>query len=215
MLKKIIELTDEDIGCHLTIQGILTIVQEHKKFYIMKISDSTEQKQLQLIFDLEKIALYYRDVPAKIEKIKDFTRGLHIKVTGKMVKPQEGKESMEMQVSSATYYGKLDASTYPFPKLKRGEKTDIVPLRQQPSLRFRSSIFQHIMRIRHTCAMATHEYFDKKGMLWLHTPILTAADCEGAGETLLVKDSKKFFSTAQDVGLTVSGQLHGEGGALG
>ena len=207
-------IEDLEIGQKAKVRGMLVTVQEHKKFYIMKITDSTKQDLLQLIFDLATVKLFYRDQPVETTKITDFSRGLHVEVTGMIVKPSAGREAMEMQVESATYYGTLDAATYPFPKLKKGEKQDIVPLRQQPWLRFRSSIFQRIMRIRHTSAKAVHDFFDELGLLWLHTPILTVADCEGAGETMTIRDSDKFFGKAQDVALTVSGQLHGEAGAV-
>jgi asparaginyl-tRNA synthetase len=131
---------------------------------------------------------------------------------------------VEINATSIELYGKCDAETYPLQK--KGHSMEF--LREHAHLRFRTNTFGAVFRIRHAMAFAIHKYFNDKGFYYLHTPIITASDAEGAGEMFQVTTlepgnpprnehgeidyTQDFFGRATN--LTVSGQLEGELGAL-
>ncbi len=133
-------------------------------------------------------------------------------------------QTVEINASSIELYGKSDAETYPLQK--KGHSMEF--LRENAHLRFRTNTFGAVFRIRHAMAFAIHKYFNDKGFFYLHTPIITGSDCEGAGEmfhvtTMDLKNTPRnpdgsidykndFFG--KETNLTVSGQLEGELGAL-
>ena len=145
-------------------------------------------------------------------------------VTGKLIESQGQGQNIEISAAAIELYGKSDAETYPLQK--KGHSMEF--LRENAHLRFRTNTFGAVFRIRHAMAFAIHKYFNDKGFFYLHTPIITGSDCEGAGEmfhvtTMDLKNmprnedgsidySNDFF--AKETNLTVSGQLEGELGAL-
>jgi len=156
--------------------------------------------------------------------MKDITTGACLSVTGKLVESQGQGQNVEIIASSIEIYGKSDAETYPLQK--KGHSMEF--LREIAHLRPRTNTFGAVLRIRHAMAFAIHKYFNDKGFFYLHTPIITGSDAEGAGEMFhvttmdlnkvpLLKDGSADFSSdffGKPANLTVSGQLEGELGAL-
>lgn len=104
--------------------------------------------------------------------------------------------------------GKCDVEEYPMQKKEHSMEF----FREHGHLRMRTKLFQSVFRVRHGLSMAIHKFFDEKGFIYFHTPIISASDCEGAGQTFKLEDEEFFGKSAH---LTVSGQLEGELGALG
>ena len=142
------------------------------------------------------------------------TKGVSIKCFGKIVESPAKGQDIEMKCIKLNIYGDVDGSVYPIPK----NKLKLEHLRQFPHLRIRTKTIASISRIRNECSNATHNFFQNHGFKYVHTPILTGNDCEGAGETFSIsntlgKEKELFFG--QETNLTVSGQLHGETYACG
>jgi asparaginyl-tRNA synthetase len=156
--------------------------------------------------------------------LKEISTGACIAVNGQLVASQGQGQSVEITASAIELYGKSDAETYPLQK--KGHSMEF--LRENAHLRFRTNTFGAVFRIRHAMAFAIHKYFNDKGFFYLHTPIITGSDAEGAGEMFQVTTmdfknmprnnngsidySNDFFG--KQTNLTVSGQLEGELGAL-
>ena len=157
--------------------------------------------------------------------LKRITPGTAIKATGTLI-PSMGKgQKVEVKARTVEVLGDCDPEKYP---LQLKNRPSLEYLREIAHLRFRTNTFGAIFRVRHSLAFAIHKFFDEKGFVYLHTPIVTASDAEGAGEMFRVstlpfdnpprKDdgsidfSEDFFGRATN--LTVSGQLEGELGAM-
>lgn len=152
------------------------------------------------------------------------TTGAALKITGKLVDSMGRGQSIEVQVKELTILGDCDVEKYPL----QPKKHSLEFLREIAHLRFRTNTFGAIFRIRHACSFAIHEFFHNRGFVYLHSPIITGSDAEGAGEMFQVstlnlnnppKDEKgqidfkkDFFGKATN--LTVSGQLEAELAAL-
>ena len=158
------------------------------------------------------------------EMLKGVTTGSAISVRGNLVESQGRGQSVEIVAGEIILYGTADPEKYPLQK--KGHSMEF--LREIAHLRFRTNTFGAVMRIRHAMAYAVHHYFNSKGYYYLHTPVITGSDAEGAGEMFSVttldlanmpkgKDGKVDFSSdffGKHTKLTVSGQLEGELGAL-
>ena len=158
------------------------------------------------------------------EMLKDITTGAAISVNGELVESAGSGQNIELNALEIELLGKADPEKYPI----QPKKHSLEFLRENAHLRFRTNTFSAVFRIRHAMAFAIHKYFNEKGFNYLHTPIITASDAEGAGQmfhvsTLSPKNppltedgeidySKDFFG--RPTNLTVSGQLEGELGAL-
>lgn len=158
------------------------------------------------------------------DQLKKITTGAAISAEGKIVASQGAGQSVELQASKLEVLGEADPSKYPL----QPKRHSLEFLREIAHLRFRTNTFGAIFRLRHSVAFAIHQFFNDKGFLYLHTPIITGSDAEGAGEMFQVTtldlqniplnednevDFKKdFFHKATN--LTVSGQLEAELGAL-
>lgn len=154
------------------------------------------------------------------QELKRVTVGSCISVRGNLVNSQGSGQAQEIQCKKIEILGDCDAGTYPL----QPKKHSLEFLRQIAHLRFRTNTFGAIFRIRHQLAFAIHEYFHQKGFLYMHSPIITASDAEGAGEMFRVTNfdlnqppksdqgevefSKDFFGRSTH--LTVSGQLEAE-----
>ncbi len=158
------------------------------------------------------------------ETLKRITTGASLKVTGQLV-PSLGKgQKVELKANSIEILGDSDAEKYPL----QPKKHSLEFLREIAHLRFRTSTFGAVFRVRHSLAFAIHKFFNDKGFIYLHTPIITASDAEGAGETFRVTTlpfdnaphnengtinfKEDFFGKSTN--LTVSGQLEGELAAM-
>jgi len=158
------------------------------------------------------------------ETLKLVTTGSCIAVTGKLITSQGQGQSVEVEVVSIEVYGTADPEKYPL----QPKKHSLEFLREIAHLRPRTNTFSAILRIRHALAYAIHTYFNNNGFFYLHTPIITGSDAEGAGEMFRVTtldpinpplteegkvDYKEDFF-GKETNLTVSGQLEGELGAM-
>ena len=147
-------------------------------------------------------------LPNYASEVLKLTKDCSVKVEGNLVASVGAGQSLEIQVSSVTVFGWIDdPETYPVsPKRHTMEH-----LREFAHLRPRTNIIGAVARVRHAAARAIHQYFDEQGFIWVNTPLITASDCEGAGELFRVStlDSKELFF-GKEAYLTVSGQLNGE-----
>ena len=155
--------------------------------------------------------------------IKNITTGACLEVFGTLKKSEGKEQSLELLASELKILGEANAEEYPL----QPKKHSLEFLREKAHLRFRTNTFSAVFRLRHALTFAIHEYFNKNGYLNIHTPIITGADAEGAGEMFKVSNfdfnaipknegkidySQDFFG--KQTNLTVSGQLEAELGAL-
>ena len=179
------------------------------------LSDGSTIRTLQAVVDFEKIdeAL-----------LKRITTGAALAISGDLVSSQGKGQEVELLVESLEILGDSNPEEYPL----QPKKHSLEFLRENAHLRMRTNTFGAVMRLRHSLSFAVHEYFNKNNFFWMHTPIITGSDAEGAGEmfNVSVLDKKNpplkedgsidysqdFF--AKETNLTVSGQLEAELGAL-
>jgi asparaginyl-tRNA synthetase len=197
------------------VMGWVRTKRESKAFSFLEINDGSTILNLQIVLDAG-IADY--------EILKQISTGASVQVEGTLVASQGKGQSVEVQASAVKLIGAADPET--FPLQKKGHTLEF--LREIAHLRPRTNTFGAVLRLRHAMAYGIHKFFNDKGFFYIHTPIITASDCEGAGEMFLVttldplncpKDeqgeidfSKDFFG--KKANLTVSGQLNGEMAAL-
>lgn len=200
-------LKDENLGKEVTIRGWIRNHRPQKEFGFIDLSDGTCFKHLQVVYD---------NTIDNFLEVSHLLVGSTIEVIGTFVE-SSGNQSYELKASKLNVLG-LCSEDYPI-QPKRHTKEF---LREQAYLRPRTNIFQAVFRIRSLAAQAIHRYFGDNGYVYVNTPIITASDCEGAGEMFQVttldldkvKNSDKvmyekdFFG--KKAGLTVSGQLEAE-----
>ena len=202
-------------GQQVTVKGWVRTKRGNKQVLFIAVNDGSTIHNIQLVVD-----------PNRFEEqlLKDITTGASVRATGKLVESAGSGQPVEIQVSELELYGTADPLTYPLQK--KGHSMEF--LREIAHLRPRTNTFSAVFRIRHAMAFAIHKYFNDKGFCYLHTPIITGSDCEGAGEMFFVTTfdlknpprtpegeidySLDFF--ARETSLTVSGQLEGELGAM-
>ncbi|MCK5528777.1 MAG: asparagine--tRNA ligase [Kiritimatiellae bacterium] len=174
-------------------------------FSFIELNDGSCFASLQIIADAT-LANYESEISRLFP-------GSSIVVTGKVVASQGGGQSVEVQAVSVKVLGFCEPTDYPLQK----QRVSFERLREVAHLRARTNTFGAVTRVRHALAMATHKFFDDLGFYYINTPIITASDCEGAGEMFQVTTlelgkkpdyEKDFFR--QKTGLTVSGQLAAE-----
>jgi asparaginyl-tRNA synthetase len=188
----------------VTVQGWVRTKRELKEFTFLEVNDGSSLANLQVI--LEPTLPDYENV------LKIISTGTAIAVSGNLV-PSPGKgQNIELKAAEITLYGDCPAD-YPLQKKRHSFEF----LRTIAHLRARTNTLGAVMRVRNACATAIHTFFQEKGFIWVHTPIITANDCEGAGELFTVTslDLKKTANFAEDffgkrAYLTVSGQLQAE-----
>jgi len=188
----------------VTVQGWVRTKRELKEFTFLEVNDGSSLANLQVI--LEPTLPDYENV------LKAISTGASIAVSGNLV-PSPGKgQNIELKAAEITLYGDCPAD-YPLQKKRHSFEF----LRTIAHLRARTNTLGAVMRVRNACATAIHTFFQEKGFIWVHTPIITANDCEGAGELFTVTslDLKKPANFAEDffgkrAYLTVSGQLQAE-----
>jgi asparaginyl-tRNA synthetase len=202
-------------GSEVLVKGWVRTKRGNKNIVFIALNDGSTILNIQVVVEA---ALFDEDL------LKDITTGACIAVSGKLVESQGQGQNTEINATSIELYGKSDAELYPLQK--KGHSMEF--LRENAHLRFRTNTFGAVFRIRHSMAFAIHNYFNDKGFVYLHTPIVTGSDCEGAGEMFHVTtmdlkniphdeagsvDYKSDFF-GKETNLTVSGQLEGELGAL-
>ena len=215
MRTKIKELLSSQPGSEVLVKGWVRTKRGNKNILFISVNDGSTIGNIQVVAD----ASNFDD-----ELLKNITTGACIAVTGKLVKSQGQGQNVEISATAIELYGKCDAETYPLQK--KGHSMEF--LREIAHLRFRTNTFGAVFRIRHAMSFAIHKYFNDKGFFYLHTPIITGSDAEGAGEMFHVttldlaniphnEDGSVDFSNdffGKPSNLTVSGQLEGELGAL-
>jgi asparaginyl-tRNA synthetase len=203
------------VGSDVLVKGWVRTKRGNKNIVFIALNDGSTINNIQIVAEA---ASFDENI------LKDITTGACIAVTGKLVESQGQGQVVEINAATIEIYGKSDAETYILQK--KGHSMEF--LRDNAHLRFRTNTFGAVFRIRHAMAFAIHKYFNDKGFFYLHTPIITGSDCEGAGEmfhvtTMDLKNMPRnedgsidykndFFG--KETNLTVSGQLEGELGAL-
>ncbi|NEQ98793.1 MAG: asparagine--tRNA ligase [Cyanothece sp. SIO2G6] len=195
----------------ITIQGWVRTKRDSKGFAFVEVNDGSSMAGLQVIVD-ESVPNY--------ETLAQVTTGASIEISGVLV-PSPGKgQRIELKAQSFHLYGTSDPETYPLQKKRHSFEF----LRTIGHLRSRTNTLGAVMRVRNACATAIHQFFQERDFLWMHTPIITASDCEGAGElfnittldlTQVPLTTEKQVDYSQDffgrpAYLTVSGQLEAE-----
>ena len=197
-------LAKPTVGQLVEVNGWLRTRRGSKHLAFLVINDGSSQDSLQVVAD--------RDTDG-YEQLSEFNTGAALQVAGE-VKVSPGRQQVEVQARTLTLIG----AAPDYPLQKKGHTLEF--LREQAHLRARSNTFGAVLRIRHRAALATHAFFDARGFHWLHAPIITPSDCEGAGELFTVgvdaageqPMARQFFG--KPAYLTVSGQLYAEAAAL-
>jgi asparaginyl-tRNA synthetase len=208
-------LSSPDVGTDVLVKGWVRTKRGSRNILFIALNDGSTINNIQIVADAGSF---------DENLLKDISTGACIAVTGKLTESQGQGQSVEINAEKIELYGGSDAETYPLQK--KGHSMEF--LREHAHLRFRTNTFGAVFRIRHSIAYAIHEYFNDKGFYYLHTPVITGSDAEGAGEmfhvtTLDLKNlplneegnidyRNDFFG--KETKLTVSGQLEGELGAL-
>ncbi len=205
-------LSTEQTGHEVTVMGWVRTFRNNQ---FIALNDGSTNNNLQVVTELGIL---------DEATLKRITTGASLKVTGTVV-PSLGKgQKVEVKAATIEVLGDCDAEKYPL----QPKKHSLEFLREIAHLRFRTNTFSSVFRVRHALAFAIHQFFNQKGFVYLHTPIVTASDAEGAGEmfrvTTLPFDApprnddgtinfkEDFFGKSTN--LTVSGQLEGELAAM-
>ena len=212
---KVKELLQSRPGQEVTAKGWVRTKRGNKNVSFIALNDGSTINSIQVVVDTAS----FED-----ELLKRITTGACICVKGLLVESLGSGQAVEIQANELTIYGEADPAVYPLQK--KGHTLEF--LRTIAHLRPRTNTFGAVLRIRHAMAFAIHKYFNDKGFVYLHTPLITASDCEGAGEMFQVTTldlnnpprkedgsidySQDFFG--KQTSLTVSGQLEGELGAM-
>jgi len=208
-------LAKEPIGEELTVMGWVRTKRASKNVAFIALNDGSTINNLQVVADAEKFG------EAVLKRI---TTGASIAATGKLVESQGAGQACELIAESIEVFGEADPDKYPL----QPKKHSLEFLREIAHLRPRTNTFSAVMRVRHALAFAVHKFFNEKGFTYINTPIITASDAEGAGETFRVTNfdldklptdeegkvdfKQDFFE--KEANLTVSGQLEGELAAM-
>ena len=204
-------LKSEDYDKIVNVKGWVRTRRGSKSVNFIALNDGSTIKNIQVVADVADF---------DEELLKQITTGACLSVDGKLVKSIGGGQNVEVQATKIEVLGTCGED---FPMQKKGQSFEY--MRKYAHLRLRTNTFGAVFRIRHNMAIAIHKYFHEHGFYYFHTPIITASDCEGAGEMFQVttldlnrtgKDGevaydKDFFG--KKTNLTVSGQLEGELGA--
>lgn len=202
-------------GDQVVVKGWVRTKRGNKNVAFIALNDGSCVANIQVVVDLSKF---------DEELLRKVTTGACLRVDGPLVESVGSGQGVEVQAEKIEVYGTADPETYPLQK--KGHSLEF--LREKAYLRPRTNTFGAILRIRHAMAFAIHKYFNDRGFFYLHTPLITASDCEGAGAMFQVttldlnnlpKDEQGKVDYSQDffgrqTALTVSGQLEGELGAM-
>ena len=194
----------------ITVAGWVRSIRDSKSFGFMVLHDGTFFETLQVV---------YHDDMENFQAISKLNVGAAVIVTGTLVATPEAKQPFEIQAKEIVVEGE---STPDYPMQKKRHSLEY--LRTIPHLRPRTNTFQAVFRVRSLCAFAIHKFFQERGFVYVHTPLITGSDAEGAGEMFqvttldltnppLTPDGKVDFSQdffGKSTNLTVSGQLNGE-----
>jgi len=213
---KIIDLLNSnEVGKTVNIRGWVRTKRGSKNVAFIALSDGSTINNFQVVVDLSKF---------DETLMQEIHSGASLSIIGQLIESPGSGQSLELNAESINILGKADPDEYPL----QPKKHSLEFLREKAHLRFRTNTFGAITRVRHAMIFAVHKFFNDKGFVNIHTPIITGSDAEGAGEmfrvtTLDMKnpplneegeiDYKRDFF-AKETNLTVSGQLEGELAAL-
>ncbi len=208
-------LASREYGKEVVAKGWVRTKRGNKNVAFIALNDGSTIHNIQVVADLANF---------DEELMKKVSTGACIGAKGTIVESPGQGQAVEIHARSIEIYGEADPETYPLQK--KGHSLEF--LREIAHLRPRTNTFGAILRLRHAMAYAVHKYFNDKGFVYLHTPIITGSDCEGAGEmfrvttldlqnvpktdTGAINFEEDFFG--KETNLTVSGQLEGELGAM-
>lgn len=201
------------VGQDVCVKGWVRTRRGNKQVQFIALNDGSTIKNIQIVVD-----------PTQVDEnlLKNITTGSCLGIEGKLVESQGAEQTVEVQCSNITLYGTCDSD---YPMQKKGQSFEY--MRKNAHMRLRTNTFGAVFRIRHNMAIAIHNYFHEHGFFYFHTPLITASDCEGAGEMFQVT-TKNLYTLEKDeqgkikydddffgkqTSLTVSGQLEGELGA--
>ena len=200
----------ESSGSDVLIKGWVRTKREAKEFCFLEVNDGSTITNIQVIAD--------KSLPS-FNDVQSLSVGCSISVSGRLVDSPGKGQKYEIKAEDITLIGKADPDQYPLQKKRHSFEF----LREIAHLRARTNTFGSVFRIRNALSFAIHKFFQERGFIYVHTPIITGSDCEGAGEIFNVSTldplqlpisenkpdyTKDFFG--KKVGLTVSGQLEGE-----
>ncbi len=202
-----------DFGATVNVRGWVRTHRSSKAVDFIALNDGSTIKNVQVVVD---------PTAFDADLLKQITTGSCISVNGVLVESQGAGQSVELQCKEIELYGTCGSD---YPMQKKGQSFEY--MRQYAHMRLRTNTFGAVMRIRHNMAIAIHQYFHEHGFFYFHTPLITASDCEGAGQMFQVttknlydlkkdKDGKIIYDDdffGKQTSLTVSGQLEGELGA--
>ena len=202
-------------GGEITVCGWVRTVRDMKNFAFVELNDGSAHKSLQVVFEKNNLPNY--------DEIARQNVGAALIVKGNLSLTPEAKQPFELKASEITVEG---VSTPEYPLQKKRHSVEY--LRTIAHLRPRTNLFSAVFRVRSVAAAAIHEFFQQQGFVYVHTPIITGSDCEGAGEMFRVttldmdnlpktEDGKVDFSQdffGKGTNLTVSGQLNAENFAM-
>ena len=211
---KIVDIfSPELVGSEVSVMGWVRTRRGNKHVQFVALNDGSTIKNIQIVFDLQKFSE---------DDLRNIT-GCSLHVVGRLVESMGKGQSVEVQAERFEVFGLADPEKYPLQK--KGHTLEF--LREIAHLRPRTNTFGAVLRVRSALAFAIHKFFNERGFFYLHTPLITASDCEGAGAMFQVTtldlnnlpktdDGKVDFSAdffGKPTALTVSGQLEGELGA--
>lgn len=212
---KIKEVLKMQPGQQVEVKGWVRTKRGNKNITFIALNDGSIIHNLQIVCDMNAFTE---------DTLRPITTGACLRVSGQLVPSVGSGQDVEVQAQDIEIYGTADPNAYPLQK--KGHSMEF--LREIAHLRPRTNTFGAVLRIRHAMAFAIHKYFNDKGFVYLHTPLITESDCEGAGAmfqvtTLDMKNpprtpdgnidyTQDFFG--RHTSLTVSGQLEGELGAM-
>ena len=211
--KVIDALKRTDYGADICVKGWVRSKRGSKGIFFIALNDGSTIKNVQIVGD---------DANFSEEVLKQITTGACLSVEGKLVESPAAGQASEVQAQKIEVLGACGSD---YPMQKKGQTFEY--MRQHAHMRLRTNTFGAVMRIRHNMAMAIHTYFHEHGYFYFHTPLITASDCEGAGQMFQVT-TKNLYDLKKDengsiiysddffgkqTSLTVSGQLEGELGA--
>lgn len=200
------------VGDEITVQGWIRSKRESKGFAFVDVNDGSCMANIQVVIA--------QDLADYADKIKRINTGASVAISGQLVESPAKGQRVELQADTLEIFGESDPESYPLQKKRHSFEF----LREIGHLRGRTNTLGAVFRVRNACAAAVHQFFQEKDFLWVHTPIISASDCEGAGEmfnvTTLNPDklprtadgkvdySQDFFG--RQAYLSVSGQLEAE-----
>tara|TARA_Y100001949_G_scaffold173394_1_gene178895 strand:- start:547 stop:1983 length:1437 start_codon:yes stop_codon:yes gene_type:complete len=209
---KISLLKNINFDNNICVKGWVRTKRQGKNVTFISLNDGSTINSLQVVLDMQKF---------KIELVEQINTGSSVEFSGNLVKSQGKIQNYELDATELVLLGESDVGRYPI----QPKKHSLEFLRDVAHLRPRTNTFSAIFRIRHAVIFSIHKFFNDKGFVNIHTPIITSSDAEGAGEMFKVTSldldniknnkvdfNKDFFS--KEVNLTVSGQLNAELGAL-